>query len=75
MKIGIDVGGTHTDAVLLHGDEVVSSIKALTSVDVTSGIIEALEHLLSDSGVPENDIEAVMLRIILNCMPEKTLTQ
>ena len=61
MKIGIDVGGTHTDAVLLHQDEVVSSIKALTSVDVTSGIIEALEYLLTDSGVSESDIEAVML--------------
>jgi N-methylhydantoinase A/oxoprolinase/acetone carboxylase beta subunit len=61
MKIGIDVGGTHTDAVLLRGDEVASSIKALTSSDVTSGIIEALEHLLSDSGVAETEIEAVML--------------
>ncbi len=61
MKIGIDVGGTHTDAVLLDGDQVVSSIKALTSADVTSGILEALEHLLTDSGVPESDIEAVML--------------
>ena len=61
MRIGIDVGGTHTDAVLLDGEEVVSSIKALTSTDVTSGILEALEHILSDSGVPEQGIEAVML--------------
>lgn len=61
MKIGIDVGGTHTDAVILHRDEVVSSIKALTSADVTTGIIEALEHLLGDSGVSATDIEAVML--------------
>ena len=61
MRIGIDVGGTHTDAVLLNGDEVISSIKALTSADVTSGILEALEHILSDSGVAESAIEAVML--------------
>ena len=61
MRIGIDVGGTHTDAVLLAGDEVVSSTKALTSPDVSSGILEALEHILSDSGVKERDIEAVML--------------
>ena len=32
LRIGIDVGGTHTDAVLLDGDEVVASTKALTSV-------------------------------------------
>ena len=61
MRIGIDVGGTHTDAVLLNGDDVVSSIKALTSADVTSGIIEALDHILSDSGIQESAVEAVML--------------
>ena len=61
MRIGIDVGGTHTDAVLLNTDEVVSSIKALTTADVTSGILVALEHLISDSGVAESAIEAVML--------------
>lgn len=61
MRIGIDVGGTHTDAVLMDGDKVISSTKALTSEDVTSGILEALENILSDSGVPEDAIEAVML--------------
>ncbi len=61
MRIGIDVGGTHTDAVLLHDDEVVASTKALTSADVTSGILDALETILSDSSVAEDSIEAVML--------------
>ena len=61
MKIGVDVGGTHTDAVLLDGDDVVSSVKALTSADVTTGILDALEHILSDSGIEESAIEAVML--------------
>ena len=61
MRIGIDVGGTHTDAVLVDGDNVISSTKALTSADVTSGILEALESILSDSGVQEDSIEAVML--------------
>lgn len=61
MRIGIDVGGTHTDAVLLNDETVVSSIKALTTADVTSGILEALEFILTDSGVDEDAIEAVML--------------
>ena len=61
MRIGIDVGGTHTDAVLIDGDSVISSTKALTSADVTSGILEALENILSESGVLESSVEAVML--------------
>lgn len=61
MRIGIDVGGTHTDAVLLDGSDVVSSTKALTTADVTSGVFEALEYILSDSGVEGSSIEAIML--------------
>ncbi|MDX1480491.1 MAG: hydantoinase/oxoprolinase family protein [Woeseiaceae bacterium] len=61
MRIGIDVGGTHTDAVLLDGDELVASTKALTSADVTSGILEALEIVLGDAGIDAANVAAVML--------------
>jgi len=61
MRIGIDVGGTHTDAVLLDGDDIVASTKALTSTDVTSGILDALDAVLGDGGVPRTSIDAVML--------------
>ncbi|NUR92457.1 MAG: hydantoinase/oxoprolinase family protein, partial [Nonomuraea sp.] len=45
MRIGIDVGGTNTDAVLMDGDRVVSAVKRATSTDVTSGIVAAIEGL------------------------------
>ncbi len=61
MRIGIDVGGTHTDAVILDGDIVVSSVKALTSKDVSSGILSALDYLLADSKIPHSRIDAIML--------------
>ena len=61
MRIGIDVGGTHTDAVLLDGDEILATTKALTSADVTSGILTALDTVLSESGVSQSDVRAVML--------------
>lgn len=60
-RIGIDVGGTHTDAVLLDGKTVMATHKALTSADVSSGILEALEQLLADYPGIEPDIDAVML--------------
>ena len=61
LRIGIDVGGTHTDAVLLDGDTVVASTKALTSADVLTGIMDALEAILSEHPGGEDSIEAVML--------------
>ena len=41
MRIGVDVGGTHTDAVVLDGTRVVASHKALTTSDIAAGITEA----------------------------------
>ncbi|QFU75238.1 hydantoinase/oxoprolinase family protein [Halioglobus maricola] len=61
MRIGIDVGGTHTDAVLLEGRSVRSAVKTLTTADVSTGVFNALEHVLSDSGVLESAVDAVML--------------
>ena len=34
-RIGIDVGGTNTDAVLIAGNAVVRSVKAATTADLT----------------------------------------
>ena len=61
MRIGIDVGGTHTDAVLMDSLTVVSSYKALTTRDVRQGIIEALDEVLTDARVEPAAIEAVMI--------------
>jgi N-methylhydantoinase A/oxoprolinase/acetone carboxylase beta subunit len=61
MRIGIDVGGTHTDAVLLDDRQVVASRKALTSANVSDGILSALGAVLDDAQVRASDIDAVML--------------
>ncbi len=61
LRIGIDVGGTHTDAVLLDGEAVIASTKALTSADVLTGIMDALEAILAAHAGGEDSIEAVML--------------
>ena len=61
MRIGIDVGGTHTDAVILEDDKVIAATKALTTTDVVSGISNALDEILSMGRVKEHQIETVMI--------------
>lgn len=59
MRVGIDVGGTNTDAVLVDGQEVVGKIKTATTADVTSGVVEALRELTAGDRPPP--IDAVMI--------------
>lgn len=60
IRVGVDVGGTNTDAVLMDGNEVVSTIKTPTTADVTSGVFKALEHILGDSPRAQH-LNAVMI--------------
>ena len=46
MYIGVDVGGTNTDAVLMDGINLEGAVKVPTSADVTSGIVASLTELL-----------------------------
>src|ERR1041385_6886601 len=55
-RVGIDVGGTNTDAVLIAEGKVVRAVKRPTTEDVTSGILAALAAL-----EPEPPIDAVMI--------------
>jgi len=59
-RIGIDVGGTNTDAVLIDNGEVLRAVKAPTSEDVTGGIIAALSALRA-APAGQGDIDSVMI--------------
>ena len=63
-SIGIDVGGTNTDAVFLRPGEdgiaVLAKVKTATTQDVVSGIREALGQLLA-RGLPKERVRHVFL--------------
>ncbi len=61
MRIGVDVGGTNTDAVLMDGKTVVASHKAPTSGNVSDGIINAITNILDHSKVSPQKIKSVMV--------------
>jgi len=60
VHIGIDVGGTNTDAVVVAGRQVRATAKRPTTPDVTTGIVAALEDLLR-GGLDPGDVAAVMI--------------
>ncbi len=61
MHIGIDVGGTNTDAVLMRRTRTLAGVKHSTTPDVTSGIIQAIEDLRAGHSFEGADIDAVMI--------------
>ncbi len=49
VRLGIDTGGTFTDAVIISGDSIVARAKALTThYDLSRGIRDALDQLPRD---------------------------
>ncbi len=62
LKIGIDVGGTHTDAVVVSDkNEVLAVAKTNTTPDPTDGVVESLDMVLKSGGISVSDIEHVMI--------------
>lgn len=61
-RIGIDVGGTNTDAVILNENHtLVAKAKTPTTADVTSGIFTAMSLVLQESDIERSKIKYAML--------------
>ncbi len=61
-RIGIDVGGTNTDAVVLdRHNRLLAKVKVPTTRDVTSGIANALRRVVAASSIDPKRIAYAML--------------
>lgn len=61
MRIGVDVGGTNTDAVLMDGRQVKAIHKAPTSRNVNDGIVAAISNVLNICQAAPEDVQSVMV--------------
>jgi N-methylhydantoinase A len=58
MLLGVDVGGTFTDAVLLGGERVHTAKLPTTSEDQSLGVIAAIEEVLRRAGGSAGEVES-----------------
>jgi N-methylhydantoinase A/oxoprolinase/acetone carboxylase beta subunit len=57
IKLGVDVGSTHTDAVVLTAkNEFIGAVKTPTTSDVTGGVVSSIDMLLKKTGVDTAEI-------------------
>ncbi|MEN0108036.1 MAG: hydantoinase/oxoprolinase N-terminal domain-containing protein, partial [Pseudomonas sp.] len=61
MKLGVDVGGTHTDAVIICGQRILATHKAATSADVTLGVQQAMQQVLEQAAIDRNALHSVVI--------------
>lgn len=61
FKIGIDVGGTNTDAVLLQRGRLIASGKTSTTADVEQGVCLAISTVLQKAGIPVESVSGLMI--------------
>src|SRR3954465_1618505 len=57
MLLGVDVGGTFTDAALIDGDRLVTAKAPSTPGDQSEGVIAAVTAALEKAGAKAGDVE------------------
>jgi N-methylhydantoinase A/oxoprolinase/acetone carboxylase beta subunit len=60
-RIGVDVGGTNTDAVVMDQHGVRAVVKVPTTPDVTSGLMEALQQVLRSAEIAPNNVGLLVI--------------
>ncbi|PKM90002.1 MAG: hydantoinase [Firmicutes bacterium HGW-Firmicutes-12] len=63
MDIGIDIGGTYTDGVVMQDNEVISYAKIPTGQDITVSIRQVLEQIVS--GINKKKVDRLVLSTTL----------
>lgn len=61
LRIGVDVGGTNTDAVVMDGRTLRAWAKTPTTPDVTTGIVASVREALARAGASRSRVRGVMI--------------
>ncbi|KAJ5042715.1 uncharacterized protein L3040_004112 [Drepanopeziza brunnea f. sp. 'multigermtubi'] len=59
--IGIDVGGTNTDSVILQNDQVLAWHKTPTTSDIQGGVERAIAAVVKEANIPSSHVGSVKI--------------
>ena len=72
LRIGVDVGGTNTDAALLRGSQVLATVKTGTTAEVTGGVAAAIRSVLGAGGVAAATLVVTVCYVLTNLVIDLT---
>ena len=75
MFIGIDIGGTFTDGVVISGQEVIKAVKVRTDEEISFSIEEALKQILTDLDPQKVEQVTLSTTLITNLITQERLPQ
>lgn len=61
LRVGVDVGGTNTDAVLMDGNQLKSSCKVSTTENIHEGIVSAISNVIEAARVSASDLAVISI--------------
>lgn len=61
LRIGVDVGGTNTDAVIVRGNRLIAATKTPTTDDIKSGVIASIREILTQAALDTARVDCVMI--------------
>lgn len=61
IRIGVDVGGTNTDAVVMENTTFLGGAKSPTTPDILTGVQNAVTAAMAEAGTSAGDVDAIMV--------------
>ena len=77
MLLGVDVGGTFTDAVLVDGGEITTAKAPTTPADQSVGVLAAVDAVLAAAGATAGDVRSFAhgMTVATNALLEGTVAR
>ena len=61
IRVGVDVGGTNTDAVVMEGKKFLGGAKSPTTSDILTGVENAIKSALKEANTSSNSVDVLII--------------